>query len=62
LQDQLVDALVDRHDATRTTRAFRAATVGGFRPVEMIVSLALILISLALIAMIVRTVQSNLRS
>ena len=38
----------------------RPALVGGRRPVEMTVGLILILISIVMIAFIVRTVQANM--
>jgi hypothetical protein len=55
-----VRRLADAHDARRTGRRVWLALVGGRCPVEMAAGLALILISVVMIAFIVRTVQANM--
>ncbi len=56
----LVDTIGAGHHGERTGRRVRQAPVGGRCPVEMAIGLALILISVVMIAFIVRTVQANL--
>jgi hypothetical protein len=49
------------HDAGRRTPGHPARQVGGSRPVEMVIGIALIVIAALEIWFIVRTVQANTR-
>ena len=60
MRDGLVATSAGAHHARRTGRMARQALVGGRRPVEMTIGLILIVISLLMIAFIVRTVQANM--
>jgi hypothetical protein len=53
-------ALGAAHDASRRSPGLPARQVGGSRPVEMIIGIALIVIAALEIWFIVRTVQANL--
>lgn len=57
---RLVERSTAGHHASEPARMVRSALVGGRRPVEMTVGLILILISIVMIAFIVRTVQANM--